>query len=131
MKEFSLKEASYAFMVAIANVDQNVTTVEKYVIDHFFDDKFNFFKLSDEKKKIIGSELRRSLSREKYNELIVTALKKEKKEKQMEAFELVCKFIYTNCPKSTSSWAEANEIQRNLDFSMEEYKEYEVWKAKS
>lgn len=131
MDEFSFKEACYAFMVAVANVDNNVTTIERYVIDHFYDDRFNFFRLSDPKKKAIGSELRRTLTQEKYYEMIITALKKEKKEKQMEAFELVCKFIYTNCPKNSASWAAANEIQRNLGFTMDEYKEYEVWKSKS
>ena len=131
MSEFNYKEACFAFMVSIANADNDVTTDERYVIDHFYDDKFNFFRLSNSKKKTIGLDLRKSLPPEKYHELIVTALKKEKKEKQMDAFELVCKFIYTNCPTNTASWSIANEIQRNLGFTMDEYKDYEVWNGKS
>lgn len=130
MSELSYKEACYAFMVCVANEDSNVTSTERYVIEHFFDDKFNLFRLSDKKKKEIGSDLRTSLSKEKYTELFISALKKEKKEKQMEAYELVCKFINTNCPKNAAAWAVACEVQKNLGFSMEEFKEYEVWQAK-
>ena len=130
MSELSYKEACYAFMVAVANEDSNVTSTERYVIEHFYDDKFNLFRLSDKKKKEIGSDLRTSMSKEKYTELFVAALKKEKKEKQMEAYELVCKFINTDCPKNASAWSIASDVQKNLDFSMEEFKEYEVWQAK-
>lgn len=130
MTELNYKEACYAFMVAVANEDSNVTSTERYVIEHFFDDKFNLFRLSDKKKKEIGSDLRTSMPKEKYTELFLTALKKEKKEKQMQAYELVCKFINTNCPKNSSAWAVACDVQKQLGFSMDEFKEFEVWQAK-
>jgi|GEM_PF-5231900 len=130
MAELSYKEACYAFMVAVADEDNNVTATERHVIDHFFDDLFNFIRLSEKKKKEVGSDLRISMDKEKFQDLLISALTKEKKEKQMQAYELVCKFINTNCPKNASAWSVANKIQSKLGFSMDEFKEYEVWKHK-
>ncbi len=130
MADLSFKEACYAFMIAVADEDNNVTTAEKYVIDHFFDDRFGFIRLSDKKKKEIGSDLRISMEKEKFYAMIVAALQKEKKEKQMQAYDLVCKFVYSNCPKNASAWSVANNIQGKLGFSMDEFKEYVVWKKK-
>jgi len=133
MADLSYKEACYALMIAVADEDNNVTSTERHVIDHYFDDLFNsvFVRLSDKKKKEIGSDLRISMDKEKFHEMVVTGLKKEKKEKQMQAFDLTCKFINTNCPKNASAWAVANKLQSKLDFTMDEFKEYEVWRRKA
>lgn len=130
MNELNYKEACYAFMVAVADEDNNVTATERHVIDHFFDDLFNFIRLSDKKKKEIGSDIRTSMDKEKFHELFISTLKKEKKEKQMQAYDLVCKFINTNSPKNVSAWAVASKIQSKLGFTMNEFKEYEVWRKK-
>ena len=131
MADLSYKEACYALMIAVADEDNNVTSTERHVIDHFFDDLFNFIRLSDKKKKEIGSDLRISTEKEKFHEMITTALRKEKKEKQMQAYDLVCKFVNTNCPKNASAWSVANKLQAKLDFTMDEFKEYEVWRRKA
>lgn len=130
MADLSYKEACYALMIAVADEDNNVTSTERHVIDHFFDDLFNFIRLSDKKKKEIGSDLRISMDKEKFHDMIVSALTKEKKEKQMQAYELVCKFVNTNCPKNASAWSVANKLQSQLGFTMDEFKEYEVWRKK-
>lgn len=131
MSEMTYKEACYAFMISVADEDSNVTVDEKHVIDHFFDDCFDFLRLSDKKKKEVGSDLRISMPKEDYHKKLIAALTKENKQKQMKAYELVCKYIYTHCPKNTSAWAVANKIQSSLGFTQEEYKEYEVWKKKN
>jgi len=131
MDELSYKEACYAFMITVADEDTNVTITEKYVIDHFFDDHFNFIRLSDKKKKLIGSDFRTHTDKVTFHDKIAAALKKEKKEKQMQAFDLVCKFINTNCPKNAAAWSVANKIQSKLGFTMDEFKEYVVWKVKN
>jgi hypothetical protein len=130
MSEMSYKEACYAFMISVADEDNNVSADEKYVIDHFFDDEFDLFRLSDKHKKEIGSDLRTGISKEEYHKRLIAALTKEKKDKQMKAYELVCKYIYTHCPKSSSAWAVATKIQSQLGFTQDEFKEYEVWKKK-
>jgi hypothetical protein len=131
MTEFSYKEACYAFMIAVADEDNSISMDEKYVIDYFFDERFSFLHLSDKTKKEIGSNLRISLGKEKFHVMIITALRKEDKERQMKAYDLVCKFVNTNCPKNVSAWSVASNLQSRLDFSMEEFKEYIVWKKKS
>jgi hypothetical protein len=131
MTEFSYKEACYAFMIAVADEDNSITMDEKYVIDHFFDERFSFLRLSDKSKKEIGSNLRTSLEKEKFHEMIIKALRKADKEQQMKAYDLVCKFVNTNCPKNASAWSVASKLQSKLDFSMDEFKEYIVWKKKS
>lgn len=128
MADLSYKEACYGYMITVADEDNIVTAEEKYVIDHYFDQEFHFISLSGSAKRHVGSELRIQAGKPGFYDMIVASMKKENKNKQMIAYQLVCKFVNMHYPENKSAWAVAELVRERLDFTPEEYHEFEVWK---
>lgn len=126
-KNLNYREAVYAFLVDVADLDDKITSQERYAMDHFHDKAFGLLALSDKTKKKIGSELKHSMKPEEYNKLIVDSLKEEKKEKQMKAYRIVNQFINANYKGKTEAINKAREVRNGLDFTDDEFEAFNTW----
>ncbi len=126
-KNLNYREAIYAFMVDVADLDNKITSQERYAMDHFHDKAFGLLALSDKTKKKIGSDLKHSMSPEEYNKLIIDSLKEEKKEKQMKAYRIVNQFINANYKGKDEAFKKAREVRDGLDFNDEEFEAFNTW----
>jgi len=126
-KNLNFREATYAYLVDVADLDNKISSQEKYAMDHFHDKAFGLLALSDKKKKKIGSELKQSMQPAEFDKLIIDSLKQEKKEKQMKAFRIVHQFINANYKVKDEAMRKAREIQAGLDFNDDEYEAYNAW----
>jgi hypothetical protein len=126
-KNLNFREATYAYLVDVADLDNKITSQERYAMDHFHDKAFGLLALSDKTKKKIGSELKRTLSPEDYNKMIIDSLKEEKKEKQMKAYRIVNQFINANYKAKDEALNKAREVRAGLDFSDDEFEAFNTW----
>ena len=126
-KNLNFREATYAFLVDVADLDNKITSQERYAMDHFHDKAFGLLALSDKTKKKIGSDLKHSMSPEEYNKMIIDSLKAEKKEKQMKAYRIVNQFINANYKVKDEALKKAREVRAGLDFNDDEFETYNTW----
>jgi hypothetical protein len=126
-KNLNFREATYAYLVDVADLDNKITSQERYAMDHFHDKAFGLLALSDKTKKKIGSELKRTLSPEEYNKMIIDSLKEEKKEKQMKAYRIVNQFINANYKAKDEALKKAREVRAGLDFNDDEFEAFNTW----
>lgn len=126
-KNLNFREATYAFLVDVADLDNKITSQERYAMDHFHDKAFGLLALSDKTKKKIGSDLKHSMSPEEYNKMIIDSLKAEKKEKQMKAYRIVNQFINANYKIKDEALKKAREVRAGLDFNDDEFETYNTW----
>ncbi len=126
-KNLNYREAVYAYLVDVADLDNKITSQERYAMDHFHDKAFGLLALSDKTKKKIGSDLKSSMKPEEYNKLIVDSLKEEKKEKQMKAYRIVNQFINANYKGKTDAINKAREVRNGLDFTDDEFETFNTW----
>lgn len=135
MAVFNFKQAVYAGMIAVAGVDEKVTTIEKKNIDAVFD---RFMKLSKkEKAEVIN--VWEPKTDDEFTDLLVDELKAFSKRDQIEAFTYVMRYISWSktqynktkrkLPKGVDPeraelnmyYDRAEKILKELDFSPTEY----------
>ena len=126
-KNLNFREATYAFLVDVADLDDKITSQERYAMDHFHDKAFGLLALSDKTKKKIGSELKHSMKPDEYNKMIIDSLKEEKKEKQMKAYRIVNQFINANYKVKDDAQKKAREVRAGLDFNDDEFEAFNTW----
>jgi hypothetical protein len=126
-KKLNFREATYAFLVNVADLDDKITTQERYAMDHFHDKAFGILALTDKTKKKIGSDLKHTMKAEEYDKLIIDSLKEEKKEKQMKAYRIVNQFINVNYKAKDAPLQKARAIREGLDFNEEDFEKYNTW----
>jgi hypothetical protein len=126
-KKLNFREATYAFLVNVADLDDKITSQERYAMDHFHDKAFGLLALTDKTKKKIGSELKHTMKPDEYDKLIIDSLKEEKKEKQMKAYRIVNQFINVNYKAKDAPLKKARAIREGLDFNEEDFEKYNTW----
>jgi len=126
-KNLNYREAVYAYLVDVADMDNKITSQERYAMDHFHDNAFGLLALSDKSKKKIGSELKRTMQPNDFSKMVVSSLKEEKKEKQMKAYRIVNQFINANYKAKDEALKKAREIRAGLDFNDEEFEAFNTW----
>ena len=126
-KNLNFREATYAYLVDVADLDNKITSQERYAMDHFHDKAFGLLALSDKSKKKIGSELKNTMKPAEFSQMVVSSLKEEKKDKQMKAYRIVNQFINANYKAKDEALKKAREIRDGLEFTDDEFEAFNTW----